>query len=73
MDTLRLVSTLLPLAVSSGINLYATVLIAGLCIRFGWVQNTPAGLDVLASWPVIIVRSHLLRDGIPRRQDPVRR
>ena len=55
MDALRIISTLLPLAVSSGINLYATVLIAGLCIRFGWIQNTPPGLDVLAAWPVIIV------------------
>jgi Domain of unknown function (DUF4126) len=55
MDALRIISTLLPLAVSSGINLYATVLIAGLCIRFGWIQNTPAGLDVLAAWPVLVV------------------
>jgi hypothetical protein len=55
MDALRTIATLLPLAVSSGLNLYATVLVAGLCIRFGWVQNTPAGLDVLASWPVIVV------------------
>lgn len=55
MDALRIISTLLPLAVSSGINLYATVLIAGLCIRFGWIHNTPAGLDVLAAWPVIVL------------------
>ncbi len=70
MDGLRTVFTLLPLAVSSGINLYATVLIAGLCIRFGWVQNTPAGLDVLAAWPVIVVAGvcyvlEFLADKIP--------
>jgi hypothetical protein len=69
-DALRIISTLLPLAVSSGINLYATVLIAGLCIRFGWIQNTPAGLDVLAAWPVIVVAAlcyamEFLADKIP--------
>jgi hypothetical protein len=55
METLRTIATLLPLALTSGINLYATVLVAGLSIRFGWVQDTPPGLDVLASWPVIII------------------
>ena len=47
MDILHTIATLLPLAITSGINLYATVLIAGLCIHFGWVQNTPASLDPL--------------------------
>jgi hypothetical protein len=55
MDILRTIATLLPLAITSGINLYATVLVAGLCIHFGWVQNTPAALEPLGTWPVIIV------------------
>jgi hypothetical protein len=54
MEILRTMATLLPLALTSGINLYATILVAGLSMRLGWVQNTPPGLDVLASWPVII-------------------
>jgi hypothetical protein len=53
-DTVRLVATLIPLSVSSGINLYATVLVAGLSIRFGWVHDVPPSLEVLASWPVIL-------------------
>ena len=52
MDILRTIATLLPLAVSSGINLYATVLVAGLFIRFGVIQNPPPGLLPLAEWPV---------------------
>lgn len=55
METLRLVATLLPMAVSSGINLYATILVAGLAIQFKWVEGTPAGLAPLGTWPVIIV------------------
>jgi hypothetical protein len=54
MEALRTLATLLPLSLTSGINLYATVLIAGISIRLGWVQNTPESLDVLASWPVLI-------------------
>ena len=59
MDTLRLFATLLPLAVSSGINLYATILTAGLAIQFHWVEGTPPGLDILGSWPVIIIAAAL--------------
>ena len=46
MDTLRLLATILPLALTSGINLYATILIVGLSIRLEWVPNPPAGLRV---------------------------
>ena len=60
METVRTLATLLPLALTSGLNLYATVLVVGLSIRFEWVQNTPATLDVLASWPVIIFSAVLL-------------
>jgi hypothetical protein len=53
-DTLHTLATLLPLSLTSGINLYATVLVVGLTIRFHWVTDTPANLDVLGSWPIII-------------------
>lgn len=70
MDALQIISTLLPLSLTAGINLYATVLVVGLSIRFGWVQGTPEGLDVLASWPVIIIAGvfylvEFLADKIP--------
>ncbi|HEY9077594.1 MAG TPA: DUF4126 domain-containing protein [Anaerolineaceae bacterium] len=55
METLRLLATLLPVSLTSGINLYATILVAGLSIRFGWVADTHPSLDVLASWPVLII------------------
>jgi len=53
MELLNLVATLLPLSMASGLNLYATVLIVGLSIRFNWVQNMPAGFEPLSSWVVI--------------------
>ncbi|HQL38049.1 MAG TPA: DUF4126 domain-containing protein [Anaerolineaceae bacterium] len=70
MDTLRLLATILPLALTSGINLYATILIVGLSIRLEWVPNPPAGLDALGSWVVIIVAGvfylvEFLADKIP--------
>jgi hypothetical protein len=70
METIRLFATLLPLSVSSGINLYATILTAGIAIRFGWISGTPAGLDVLGSWPVIVLAGiffllEMLADKIP--------
>jgi hypothetical protein len=55
MEALRTLAVLLPLGLSSGINLYATVLVIGLSVRLGWVTNPPAGLGVLAAWPIIIV------------------
>ena len=55
MEILRLLAVLLPISVSSGINLYATVLTAGLAVRYGWITNIPAGFDVLGHWLVITV------------------
>jgi len=46
--------TILPLAVTAGINLYLTVLMVGLSIRFGWVDEYPAGLQALATLPMLI-------------------
>ncbi len=54
MELVRLFSTLFPLALTSGINLYGTVLIVGLCIRYGWVADVPPAFHVLASEPVLI-------------------
>ena len=70
MEALRTIATLLPLAVTSGINLYATILVAALSIRFGWVQNTPSSLDGLGSWTVIAISGvfyvmEFLADKIP--------
>jgi hypothetical protein len=59
MEALRTLAVLLPLGLSSGINLYATVLVAGLTIRLGLVHNVPGGLDVLGTWPVILVAAVL--------------
>jgi hypothetical protein len=53
METLRLISTILPLALTSGINLYATILVAALSIQLKWVPNPPPGLEGLGSWWVV--------------------
>lgn len=59
MDALKLLVPLLPLSFTSGINLYATVFVAGLSMNLGWVQNVPSELHVLASWPVVVVAGAL--------------
>lgn len=53
MPTLQLLGTLIPLSLCSGINLYATVLMIGLSVRFGWATGVPEGLYPLGSWPVL--------------------
>ncbi len=37
MDLLTALSRTIPFALASGVNLYATVAVLGLCARFGWV------------------------------------
>lgn len=44
---------MLAIALASGVNLYATVLTLGLCIRFGWISGMPPELSVLGH-PVIL-------------------
>ena len=39
---------------AAGLNLYATLLTLGILARFQWVA-LPHGLDVLGSWPLLIV------------------
>ena len=57
MDTLQLLGSGMGLGLLAGIRLYATVLLAGAAIRFGWI-DLPAGwsnLDVLADGRVLSV------------------
>ncbi len=54
MEALQLLVAVLPLAFTSGLNLYLTVLVLGLAIRMGWISDAPQGLAVLASLPVLI-------------------
>jgi len=54
MEIFKLLSTLFPLALAAGINIYATVLIAGASLRLGLIQDPPEALMVFASWPVLI-------------------
>jgi hypothetical protein len=45
---------LAPTAVAAGVNLYLTVLVTGLAVRFDWATEAlPDSLDVLGSWPVL--------------------
>jgi hypothetical protein len=55
MKTLALVGTTFGFAFAAGLNLYATILVIGVAVRAGWVTlpGPLAGLDVLASWPVL--------------------
>lgn len=53
-EALPALRTIIPLAFTSGINLYLTILVVGLSIRFGWVPSYPPGLEALASLPVLI-------------------
>lgn len=46
-------SGLLALAVGSGVNLYATLLTVGLCLRFGWLSGLPPELGILAH-PIVL-------------------
>jgi hypothetical protein len=55
METLQLLGIALGLASLSGLNLYLTVLVTGLAVRFEWIQLAPAysGLAVLSD-PIIL-------------------
>ena len=53
--------TLIGLSVTSGLNLYATVLATGLAIRFGWIAppDSLSGLQVLADTTVLAAAAAL--------------
>jgi hypothetical protein len=72
MRTLALVGTTLGFAFTAGLNLYATVLVIGLAIRFGWVllPGPLSGLAALAHPAVLLVAGvmyvvEFLADKIP--------
>ncbi len=54
MEVVQLLAAVLPLAFTSGLNLYLTVLVLGLAIRMGWITDAPQGLQVLGSLPVVL-------------------
>lgn len=53
MGSLTTIAQALGIAYASGINLYATVTIVGLCAKMGWVGPLPGALGALDSWAVI--------------------
>jgi hypothetical protein len=59
MQPFQAINAVLPLAFTSGINLYLTVLVVGLSVRYGWIADVPPSLHVLASPPVLIVAAVL--------------
>jgi Domain of unknown function (DUF4126) len=70
MIAVDVLTRILGLSFVSGINLYATVLVVGLSIRYDWVQGLPAELGVLAHPAVLIVAGVLyavefLADKVP--------
>ncbi|MFY9854763.1 MAG: DUF4126 domain-containing protein [Terracidiphilus sp.] len=50
----ELFALLVAIGFAAGLNLYATVAVLGLLARFGHLP-LPAGLQLLAGWPVIVV------------------
>ncbi len=61
METLTLLGTTLGLSFTAGLNLYATILVTGLAVRFDWL-TLPAGLEGLAvlSHPAVLAAAGLL-------------
>ncbi len=50
---------ILGLAVASGVNLYAAVLVTGLSLRYGWFSGLPAELQMLAH-PAVLITAGVL-------------
>ena len=44
----------LGLAYAAGFNLYATVAVTGLAVRFGWVHNVPTTIEAFGNMGVIV-------------------
>jgi hypothetical protein len=55
MDAIAQLGSILGLSFISGINLYATVAVTGLCARYGLIQGLPPELQVFANDAVIFV------------------
>ena len=60
-----------PFALAAGVNVYATVALIGLAVRFGWV-DLPPQYEAFASDIVIGAAVVLYVAGVLRRQDPLR-
>ena len=45
----------LGLAYAAGLNLYATVAITGLAVRYGWVHNVPTTIEGFGNLAVILI------------------
>lgn len=54
MLSVAILTQVLGLAIGAGLNLYAAVLVTGLGIRYGWLPQLPADLQVLAHPAVLI-------------------
>lgn len=54
MDKWSILSQVLGLAISAGLNLYAAVLVTGLGLRYGLITNLPGDLSLLAHPAVLI-------------------
>jgi len=59
MGSLTTLAQSLGIAYASGINLYATVTIVGLCAKMGWIGPLPGAIGAVASWPVIAIAGTL--------------
>ncbi len=55
MDAIARLGSLLGLSFISGINLYATVAVTGLCVKYNLVEGLPAEFQVFANDAVIVV------------------
>src|SRR3954454_12220444 len=59
MNSTEILARMLGLSFVSGLNLYATVLVTGLGIRYGWVTGVPPDLAVLAH-PAVLTAAGVL-------------
>lgn len=55
MNALQTLAQAAGVAYAAGLNLYATVGVLGLAVRFGWIGPLPGSLSGLTSWWVITV------------------
>ncbi len=55
MESLKLLATLLPLSMTAGINLYATVAMVGLSEKYQWIEGMPKELQVFDNWALISI------------------
>ena len=70
MKTLALLGTTLGFAFAAGLNLYATIVVIGVSMRFGWVAPPPLAGSVRARAPGGARRRRRDVPGrVPRRQD----